>query len=196
MTLASQGLLSFPAAMALVLGENIGTTITAQLARIGATNINAHRTANAHTIFNIIGVIFMLMVFPGFIKLIIWITAQIGTGPVDAIVEGESVNIARYIANGHTLFNVINAVIFLILMPLLLKAAIWISPKDRVADDTFNLPNFDDRLIDSPIAALAKARGEIIRMAEQAAHTFHNTLECLEKKDYQRLATGNTSKIF
>ena len=53
MTLATQGLLSFPAAMALVLGENIGTTITAQLARLGQTNINAHRAANAHTIFNV-----------------------------------------------------------------------------------------------------------------------------------------------
>jgi phosphate:Na+ symporter len=69
MTLATQGLLTFPAAMALVLGENIGTTITAQLARLGSTNINAHRTANAHTIFNAIGVFIMILIFPHFLDL-------------------------------------------------------------------------------------------------------------------------------
>jgi phosphate:Na+ symporter len=64
MTLASQGLLTFPGAMALVLGENIGTTITAELATIGSNNINAHRAARAHTMFNVLGVSLMLCVFP------------------------------------------------------------------------------------------------------------------------------------
>ena len=54
MVLASQGLLTFEASVALILGDNIGTTITAQLASLG-TNINAHRTANAHTLFNVFG---------------------------------------------------------------------------------------------------------------------------------------------
>ncbi|MCP4366779.1 MAG: Na/Pi cotransporter family protein, partial [Deltaproteobacteria bacterium] len=64
MTLATQGLLTFPGAMALVLGENIGTTITAELATIGSANINAHRTARAHTMFNVIGVGLILLIFP------------------------------------------------------------------------------------------------------------------------------------
>lgn len=128
MTLASQGLLSFPAAMALVLGENIGTTITAQLARIGSTNINAHRAANAHTIFNVVGVCIMLLVFPRFLDLILSLTVHLGTGPVDEVIQGESVNVYRYIANGHTLFNVLNAAVFLILMPLLVKLTVFLSP--------------------------------------------------------------------
>ncbi|MFC1816933.1 Na/Pi cotransporter family protein, partial [Thermodesulfobacteriota bacterium] len=186
MTLAAQGL--FPAAMALVLGENIGTTITAQLARIGSSNINAHRAANAHTIFNIIGVVFMLLIFPYFVGLIEIITLQVGTGPVAEVVDGETVNISRYIANGHTLFNVINAVVFLIFMPLLVKAAILFSPKPKEREDNYRLPNFGDRFIDSPIAALAKARSEIVRMSETAIETFKNTLTCIEDRDYKKLS--------
>ncbi|MEN8211218.1 MAG: Na/Pi symporter, partial [Thermodesulfobacteriota bacterium] len=56
MTLASQGLLDFPTAVALVLGENIGTTITAEIATIGSKSISAHQTARAHTLFNVLGV--------------------------------------------------------------------------------------------------------------------------------------------
>ena len=86
MTLASQGLLTFPGAMALVLGENIGTTITAELATIGSANINSHRAARAHTMFNVIGVTLMLLIFPLFVKGVEIITLTLGTGPADATV--------------------------------------------------------------------------------------------------------------
>ena len=95
MTLATQGLLTFPGAMALVLGENIGTTITAELATIGSTNINAHRAARAHTMFNVIGVGLMLLIFPYFVGIIEFITGQLGTGPANSVVNGEVVNVAR-----------------------------------------------------------------------------------------------------
>jgi hypothetical protein len=112
MTLASQGLLTFPGAMALVLGENIGTTITAELATIGSNNINAHRAARAHTMFNVLGVTLMLCVFPLFVKAGGNGDPGLGAGPVDQVVGDDVVNIARYIANGHTMFNVINASFF------------------------------------------------------------------------------------
>ena len=78
MTLAGQGLISFPTAMALVLGENIGTTITAEIATIGSTSLSAHRTARAHTLFNVIGVSMMVIIFPFFVKLIQFITVSMG----------------------------------------------------------------------------------------------------------------------
>jgi len=187
MTLATQGLLTFPAAMALVLGENIGTTITAQLARLGSTNINAHRAANAHTIFNAIGVVIMIFIFPYFIDLITLITRHMGFGPADAFVNGESVNVARYIANGHTLFNVINAVIFLIFMPLLVKLSILLSPKPKEEEDIYRLPDFSLRLIDSPIAALTAVRSEIVRMSLTAAEMFKHMISCIEERDIKKL---------
>ena len=188
MTLATQGLLTFPGAMALVLGENIGTTITAELATIGSTNINAHRAARAHTMFNVIGVGLMLLIFPYFIGIIELITGQLGAGPVNSVVNGEVVNVARYIANGHTIFNVLNASVFLIFLPLLLKVAIKLSPKHEEPEDIYRLPDFGDRLIDTPIAALAKARSEIIRMSETAIITFKNTIDCIENRNYSRLS--------
>ncbi|UCF90562.1 MAG: Na/Pi cotransporter family protein [Desulfobacterales bacterium] len=188
MTLASQGLLTFPSAMALVLGENIGTTITAELATIGSSNINAHRAARAHTMFNVIGVAIMLLVFSYFVKLIVLVTGYLGTGPVDQVVGGETVHISRYIANGHTLFNVINASVFLIFLPWLIKVAIWLSPKHEEADEFFRLPDFGDRFIDTPIAALAKTRSEIIRMCETAILTFKETVMRIEDRDYRKLS--------
>jgi len=188
MTLATQGLLSFPAAMALVLGENIGTTITAQLATIGSTNIDARRTANAHTLFNVLGVCCMLLIFPYFIGWIKIVTSMMGSGSVDTMGGGESINIARYLANGHTMFNVVNAMVFLIFMPLLVKVVIFLSPKPKEVEDIFRLPNLGDRFIDSPIAALAKARSEIIRMSKTAIDTFKSTLRRIEDRDYKKLS--------
>ncbi len=187
MTLATQGLLTFPAAMALVLGENIGTTITAQLATIGSTNINAHRAANAHTMFNVIGVVIILLIFPYFVEFVVFITKLLGAGPVTQVLNGDTVNIARYIANGHTIFNVISAVVFLFFLPLLIKVAIKLSPKEEEPEDMYRLPNFGDRFIDSPIAALAKARSEIIRMSDVAIAMFNNTVGFMEDKDSNKL---------
>jgi phosphate:Na+ symporter len=188
MTLAGQGLLTFPGAMALVLGENIGTTITAELATIGSNNINAHRAARAHTMFNVLGVTLMLCVFPLFVRLVETITLGLGAGPVDQVVGDDVVNIARYIANGHTMFNVINASFFLLVLPWLIKVAIMLSPKEEEDIDYFRLPNFGDRLIDTPIAAIVEARSEILRMAETAQYTFRRTVRRLVDRDYKKLS--------
>lgn len=189
MTLAMQGLLSFPAAMALVLGENIGTTITAELATIGATNINAHRAARAHTMFNVLGVCLMLLIFPHFVKMIEFITMTMGSGPVDLVENGEVVNISRFIANGHTTFNVVNALFFLCVLPWLIKVAIWLSPKEEEEDqDLFRMPAFDDRFIDNPIAAITQVKSEIVRMADIALITLKNTLKAVQSRDAKKLS--------
>jgi len=188
MTLATQGLLTFPGAMALVMGENIGTTITAELATIGSSNINAHRAARAHTMFNVIGVTIMLIIFPYFIDFIKFVTMFMFEGPLDQVVEGDIVNVARYIANGHTLFNVINGTIFLIFLPLLIKVAVLLSPKEDPAEDIYRMPNFSTKFDDTPIAALAKTRSEIIRMSDVAANTLEDTILRIEDRDYKKLS--------
>jgi len=187
MTLASQGLLTFPGAMALVLGENSGTTITAELATIGSANINSHRAARAHTMFNVIGVFIMLLIFPVFVKSVEMVTLALGAGPVSETVSGEVVNVARYIANGHTMFNVANAVIFLIFLPWLIKVAVMLSPKEEESMEVYRLPGFGNRLVDTPIAALAETRGEIVRMAATAQTTFDETIQRFEDRDYKKL---------
>lgn len=187
MTLATQGLLSFPAAMALVLGENIGTTITAELATVGSSNIDAHRAARAHTMFNVIGVGLMIAMFPYFVVVVEKVTGILGAGPVDQILDGDYANVPRYIANGHSIFNIINAIIFLIFLPWLIKVAIFLSPKKEAEKDILRLPQFDDRFLDTPIAALARARSEVVRMADVAMEMFGNTLQSFEKRDLKGL---------
>ncbi len=157
MVLASQGLLTFEASVALILGDNIGTTITAQLASLG-TNINAHRTANAHTLFNVFGVFVIILFFPYFVKLVVWATSSIMFfGPPDFIIDGEKPNIARYIANSHTIFNVVNALLFLMFLPFLVKTATWLTPhkeEEAELDELYQIKYMDSKFVDTPSVAI------------------------------------------
>lgn len=183
MTLAGSGLLDYSTALGLVLGENIGTTITAQLATLGSNNVEAHRTANAHTIFNTVGVGIILLTFPWFVDIVELLTLRMGAGAVTHTVNGEFVNVARYIANGHTFFNVLNAVIFLIFLPRLVQLTIWVSPKPRKSRERYGLPEFDSGFIDSPIGALARVKGEIIRITEFTHTNLQKLARCLQTRD-------------
>ncbi len=183
MALAVSGLLTYPTALALVLGENIGTTVTAQLSTIGSNNIEAHRTANAHTIFNIVGVGIILLIFPWFVDIVEVITLKLGAGAVNHTVNNEYVNVSRYIANGHTIFNVVNAMVFLIFLPKLVQLTILISPKPSKSKERYRLPEFDSSFIDSPIGALAKVKGEIIKTIEFTHMNLKKTSTCLTVRD-------------
>jgi phosphate:Na+ symporter len=183
MTLAASGLLTYSTALALVLGENIGTTVTAQLSTIGSHNSEAHRTANAHTIFNVVGVGIILLIFPWFADIVEFVTQQMGAGSVTETVNGEFVNVSRYIANGHTIFNVINAVVFLIFLPKLVQLTILVSPKPKKAIERYKLPQFDTSFIDSAIGALARVKGEIINNAQFAQTNLKKTSSCLKVRD-------------
>ena len=183
MALATSGLLSYETALALVLGENIGTTITAQLSTLGSNNEEAHNTANAHTLFNVIGVCIILLIFPWFVEIVEAVTLAIGAGPATDTLNGEFVNVGRYIANGHSLFNVINAVLFLIFLPQLIKLTLLVSPKLLKSKERYRLPGFDSGYIDSTIGALAKVRGEIIKTFEFTQMNLKKTSKCLVKRD-------------
>jgi phosphate:Na+ symporter len=191
MVLASQGLLTFGASVALILGDNIGTTITAQLASIGA-NINARRTARAHALLNIIGVLYIVLLFPQFIDLVTWVTSALSSiGPPDLLVNGAQPNISRYIANAHTIFNVVNAIFFLLAMPYLVKITIWlVREKEGVAelDELQHIKFLDSRYIDTPSVALGQARAEIIRMGEAVRVMYVDIVGCLKKRNLSDLS--------
>jgi phosphate:Na+ symporter len=188
MALATQGLLDFPSAMALVLGENIGTTITAELATIGSTNIDSHRAARSNTMFNVLGVCIMLLIFPWFLQGVEWATQLMGVPPWDVHVGQEYPHIGRYLANGHTLFNLTNAIVFLIFLPVLVRVGTWLSPKDKTTGDTlFRQPVFEQHVEDNPVAALAQVRGEIHRMSLTVHAAYNNALECLETRDHRTI---------
>jgi phosphate:Na+ symporter len=177
MALASQGLLTLPGCVALILGENIGTTITAELASIGG-NLTARRAARAHTMFNVIGVCLVVIVFNPFINFVEWLTSNLmGVGPAEQLVGSEKPNITRYIANSHSLFNVLNAVFFLCVLPLLVKAAVLLTPgKDRedMLEELGSTKFIDNKFVDQPSVALALARDETARMGQVAKSMFED----------------------
>ena len=102
MILGQAGLLDLKSAIYLMLGDNIGTCVTAQVASLTG-NANARRTAWGHTLYNVFGVILTWIALPIFMKIVIWATEYFHTNP----------DISVYIANSHTILNLLSAVIFL-----------------------------------------------------------------------------------
>lgn len=109
-------LISFDAALGLTFGDNIGTCITAQLASIG-TSLAARRTAWAHTLYNIIGVVIAMILLHPFSKLVQDVTLMMGQNEV------------RLVANAHTIFNILSAVVFLPVTKFYVKFIKWVVPK-------------------------------------------------------------------
>lgn len=150
MVLSQAGLLDLQSAICIMLGDNIGTCLTAQLASMTG-NINARRTAWAHTFYNLFGVILAWVTLPIFMKVVI-----IATGYLQP--NGD---ITSYIANSHTLFNSLNALIFLPLTKYYVKFLNKvIRPKEEAHKEKDLL---DKLLLDTPIAALEASRSEIIK---------------------------------
>lgn len=169
MALATQGLLTLPGAAALVLGDNIGTTITAELAAL-KTDLAARRMARANSISNIIGASYMVVLFPFYIHLVTWVTQSfMGLGPAELMVDGVKPNIARYVANAHTIFNVINAIVMVSALPLLVRIGTYLTPRRKAEEnhDDFMKPMYlDPGSLKTPTVALSLSRKEIVRMAE------------------------------
>jgi len=186
MALAGQGLMDFQSSVAFILGDNIGTTITAQLATIGA-NFNSRRVAWAHTLFNVIGVLYVIPLFPFFIKGVGEFTAHVmGTGAPDLVVEGTRPNIARYIANAHTLFNIFNALVFLAIMPIFTRVVSFLVP-DRTEKERRYISSLDFNYADIPALALEQAREEIFAMGLLAQTTYFDVTNCVHSMDSQKL---------
>lgn len=177
--LANTGAISFETSMALVLGENIGTTITAFLASIG-TNVNAKRAARAHSVFNLLGVFIISLFFAKYVFLINWILGADGNflSP-----DGSKPLIATHIAAGHSIFNVGATIIFLPFIKYLAKFVSFITPGDPSKEKT--------SLITFTATSMAPALG--LEQAEKEVESMMNDLKSLllHTKDYLRLEKDN-----
>jgi len=157
--MASTGLLDFPAAAALVLGENIGTTITANLAAIGGSR-TAKQAAFGHFLFNLIGVAYMLI----FLKFLIHFVDVYTPGAVDFVdANGTKPYIARHVANLHTTFNILNMIIFLPFIHLLAKLCEKVIKSDTHKKS--RLLRLDPNMVKTPSIAVAQAKKEIAEIS-------------------------------
>lgn len=160
--LAQGGIIGFDTAAALVLGLNIGTTVTAFLASIG-TSTNAKRAAYAHIIFNVIGTLWLIPFFFAYTK---GIESLFGVlQDFFARTQEDWDDVTAKIALVHTGFNLINTVIFLPLMKPLARLVEHLVPEKRV-DEINHLTYFDVRMLDTPSLGIAQSRKQILFMAE------------------------------
>lgn len=167
MTLAAQGVIDFPTAAALILGENVGTTITANIAALGASR-NAKRTALAHFFFNVIGLIWMILVFGYFIRLI------------DYIVPGDpsmGKSIPDHMAAFHTLFNITNTILFLPFVLVLTRLVQTLLPKNQQEEP--RLKYIDSVMVATPSLGLESARMELYNMVENVGTMMHHVNDML-----------------
>lgn len=165
---AASGLINFASAVPIILGQNIGTCITAILSSIGTTK-NAKRTAAVHLAFNVIGVLIASVAIYGF-------NAIVGVpGWNDEITRGG-------IADFHTLFNLSNAIILLPFYKLLVKVAYFFVPeKGQTIKEEHNL--LDERFLQTPPVAIAQSLKMMIRMMQTALDNFRNSTNLIFNAD-------------
>ncbi|WP_372845729.1 Na/Pi cotransporter family protein [Pontiella sp.] len=160
--LAQGGIIEFPTAAALVLGLNIGTTVTAFLASIGTTT-NAKRAAYAHIIFNVVGTLWLVPVFFAYVEGIDWLFGHLRDFMTSNPKMGD--DITARIALVHTGFNLINTLIFLPLMGPLARLVEKLVPEKKV-DEIKHLTYFDVRMLDTPALAILQSQKQLLFMAE------------------------------
>lgn len=161
LTCAAKGLIDYPTACALVLGENIGTTITANIAAIGAPRI-AKRAALGHMMFNLLGVAWAIIFFHPFLDLISFIVPGSTEGNDPHVLLAS---IPYHLAAFHTVFNVINTSIMLALIKPFEKLILLILPVKRNERKQTELRYLKAGVTTTPELFIEAARREIDRMA-------------------------------
>ncbi|MGB9843114.1 MAG: Na/Pi cotransporter family protein [Caldisericia bacterium] len=152
--LGMEGLLNINSAFPIILGANIGTTITAVIASVG-TNIAAKRSALAHVLFNVIGAMLFLLILNPYINFIKMITP----------------NTVNQIANSHTLFNVINTLIFLPFTYQFVKLLQKIIPGEDIIIET-GVKYLNKSILKSPIVAYDALIKEVVRLSSIVENNF------------------------
>jgi len=177
--LGISGLIDLPAAMGLVLGDNIGTTITAVLASFGS-NANARRAALVHVLFNVIGAAYMFLIL------------NFATNTITSIVQSFSGNdIARQIANFHSLFNIVNTIIFLPFVVPLEKLVKWIIPNRE--ESSFKITKYISQNITDRELAINQMKLELGRMMQNTKAAVNLSVKALVKADM--VAADETLKL-
>ena len=204
MILCSSGALPIYQGIALVMGENIGTTITSNLAALSA-NTQALRAALAHMFFNVFGVIWILFVFRPFID------AVCGLVGYDVTMQKEAVEGSVFLANAaklsfvlaafHTCFNVANTLILIWFIPQIERFVCWvIKPKKVDEEDEFRLHFITSGIMKTPELSVLEAQKEIQAFSERMHRMFNMVRELLtlsssatNKKDNK---AGDFNKLF
>ncbi len=170
-------ILGLAGAIPILLGDNIGTTITALLASVGQSR-DAKRTAVAHCIFNISGCLLFIWFVKPYASFIQWISTK---GP-------EVEVISRQIANAHTIFNLTMTVIWVGLIGLMVKIVTRIVPDGKKEVVELSAPLYlDDKMISQPAAALQLVAKEAVHLSELVKDQLQSTIEVVKNEDVKQI---------
>lgn len=183
LVMCANGWINFEIAASMVLGENIGTTVTANLAAMVA-NSTAKRAAFAHFLFNVFGVIWVLSIFPLFLGWIEALSVAMGIGNPETSVEAVPMALSLF----HTAFNISNVLILIWFTKLIARFATKIIPAQETGNDAFKLKHIKIGLLSTPDTSLFQAKQEIILYGKNTKDMFHQVTECLElpSKDFEK----------
>jgi phosphate:Na+ symporter len=180
--LCSTGVLPIYLGIALVMGENIGTTATANLAALGA-NTQARRAALAHLLFNVFGVIWVLCVFYPFVDLV---CGLVGYDPAKS---GQTALLPVVLATFHTCFNVTNTAILIGFIPQMERVVCKLLPdKAQPEQEEFRLRYIQANLMQTPEISVLQAQKETGHFAQRVQQMFGLVRSLLEEKDDEAFA--------
>ena len=180
MVLCSTGAISIFQGIALVMGENIGTTLTANLAALSA-NTQARRAAMAHLLFNVFGVIWVLIIFFPFVRTVCRV---VGIDVTTDTVDPSRLTFA--LATFHTAFNVINTSLLIGFIPQLEKLVCYIiKPGKADEEDEFRLQFIRGGIMKTPEISVFQAQKEIVIFGEKMQHMFGLVKELYKTTDEQ-----------
>lgn len=183
--LAGGGLISLEAGIALIMGANVGTCVTAMLSAIGKPR-EATRVAIAHVVFNILGVCLFVWWIPQLAEAARWLSPSFTELDGSARLAAES---PRQIANAHTLFNVANAFVFIWLTQPLAQLATWLAPDLPTVDTEEVTTEFlDDYYLENPAMALDCARREEAHMAGLVRDMLESVMPAIYERSPGELA--------
>lgn len=189
MLLATSGLIDFELACAMVLGENIGTTITANMAA-SVGNTAAKRAALAHTLFNVFGVIWMLIIFRPFLKLVGIVMVALGFDnplTVDLTTPEAGPTLLYGISMLHTLFNITNTSILIWFANTIVKIVnTLIKTPVNSEDEAFRLKYIDAGIIGAPELATEQATKELIHFARISKNGLGYVRSAINETDYDK----------
>jgi len=189
LTLLYTDVITFEVAAAMVLGENIGTTITANLAAIVA-NVHAKRAARAHLIFNVVGVIWMILLFPFFIDLVKWLWVPFQNGLTAAIPDIGSSQEELQLSLFHTVFNIINTLLMVGFVPLIARVVTKMVPSKGDMDEEFHLEYIGTGMMLTTEAAILEAKKEVAKfgkLTKKMIRFIPKLLVETDKKEFKHL---------
>ncbi|WP_028910514.1 Na/Pi cotransporter family protein [Prevotella sp. AGR2160] len=183
MMLCTQGGLPIYLGIALVMGENIGTTLTANLVALTA-NTEARRAAFGHLFFNVFGVIWVLCIFRHFVN---FACGFVGYDPTNTSVVPSATKLTFALAAFHTCFNVTNTIVLLPFVKQVAKICCWVwKPKPNGEEDEFRLRFISSGLMKTPELSVFEAQKEIASFAERIQRMFGMVRDLLGEKNEEK----------